>query len=95
MKEKLKIGLLYLSLHNVLLKKYKVNSIIQRKEILRQIGIHAHATCGLRDYVIKEMIKKGLLEKVNRDELKILPFEVNIEEEPNKLYGFLDLLVCN
>lgn len=93
MKERLKIGLLYLALHNVLLKKYKVNSIIQRKEILRQIGIHAHATHGLRDYVIQEMVKKRLLEKVNRDELKILPCEINIEEEPNKLYAFLDLIV--
>jgi hypothetical protein len=98
MKEKLKVGLLYLALYNFLSKKYKVNSIVKRKEIISQIGIHAHCTLGLRDYVIKEMITKGLLEKVNRDELKILPYEINIEEEQNKLFKFLNtnfINICN
>jgi hypothetical protein len=86
MKEKLKIGLLYLAFHNVLLKKFKANSIVKRKEITREIGIHAHCTFGIRDYIIQEMVTKGLLEKVNRDELKILPYEIDIETEHNKLY---------
>jgi predicted transcriptional regulator len=86
MKEKLKIGLLYIAFHNILLKKFKVNSIIKRKEITREIGIHAHATFGIRDYIIQEMIEKRLLEKMNRDELKILPYDIDIETEHNKLY---------
>ena len=92
MGEKLKIGLLYIGLHNQLKKKYGINCIFSRKELFCKLGKHSQLPKPLRHYIIEEMTKKRLLEKVNRDEVKLLPFEVDIETEPNKLYSFLDLI---
>lgn len=95
MKEKLKIGLLYIGLHNQLKKKYGINCIFTRKELFCKLGKHAQLPKSLRHYIIEEMVKKNLLEKVNRDEVKVLPFEVDMENEPNKLYAFLDLIALD
>ena len=94
-KEKLKIGLLYLGLHNQLKKKYGENSVIARKELFCKLGKHSQLPKGLRHYIINEMCKKGLLEVINRDEVKLLPFEIEIEKEPNKIYSFLDLITID
>ena len=93
MTEKLKIGLLYLALHNQLKKKYGVNTIITRKELFCKLGKHSQVPKSLRHYIIDEMVTKNILEKVNRDELKILPCEIDIEKEPQKLYKFLNFLI--
>jgi hypothetical protein len=95
MSEKLKIGLLYIGLHNQLKKKYGVNCIFSRKELFCKLGKHSQLPKPLRYYIIEEMCKKNLMEKINRDEVKLLPFEVDMETEPNKLYSFLDLIVID
>jgi predicted hydrolase (HD superfamily) len=90
MKQKLNIGLLYLGLHNQLVKKYGVNTIITRKEFYCKLGKHYMIPKDLRHYITKEMIMKKLLELVNRNEIKICACNIDIEKEPNKLYKFLN-----
>jgi len=92
MKKKLKIGLLYLGLHNQLVKKYGVNSIITRKEFFCKLGKHYMIPKDLRHYIVSEMTDKKLIEVVNRDNIKILPCEIDIEKEPQKLYRFLNFV---
>lgn len=91
MKEKLKIGILYLGLHNQLVKKYGVNTIITRKELFCKLGRHAQLPKSLRHYVVDEMEKVNLIEKVNRDNIKILKSDIDIEKEQNKLYNMINL----
>ncbi len=84
--ETLKIGLLYLGLHNQLIKKYGAGGIIKRKEFFCKLGKHGQMPKQLRYLVIKEMEEKKLLEKINRDDIKILSIDINIEEDTGKLY---------
>ena len=83
---KLNIGLLYLGLHNQMIKKYGVNISIPRKEFFIKIGRHSQIPKALRPIVLKEMIDKELIEMVNRDNIKLLPIEIDIEENCNELY---------
>lgn len=89
--ETLKVGLLYLGLHNQLLKKYGIDGIIKRKEFFCKLGKHGQIPKNLRHLVIKEMEDKKLIEKINRDEIKILKIDINIEEDCNELYKLADI----
>lgn len=91
MMEKISIGILYLSLHNQLTKKFGVNTIISRKEFEIKIAKHGQIPKKLRPVVLKEMEEKQMLERVNRDSIKILPLDINIEEDCDKLYRLAGL----
>lgn len=90
-KNKLEIGILYLGLHNQLLKKYGVNRIISNKEFFCKLGKHGQIPKRLRWIVIKEMEKKGLIKKVGRDNIQIISFEINLENDINKIYRIAGL----
>lgn len=84
--EELKIGILYLGLHNQLVKKFGIGGIIKRKEFFCKLGRHSQVPKQLRYLVIKEMEEKKLLKLINRDEIKILKIDINLERDANKLY---------
>ena len=84
--ETLKIGILYLGLHNQLIKKYGINGIIKRKEFFCKLGKHGQIPKQIRHLVIIEMQNKHLLELINRDEIKILPIDIDLERDANKLF---------
>jgi len=84
--ETIKIGILYLGLHNQLIKKYGINGIIKRKEFFCKLGKHGQIPKQIRHLVIIEMQKKHLLELINRDEIKILPIDIDLERDANKLF---------
>jgi hypothetical protein len=86
---KLKVGLLYLGLHNQLVKTYGC-IVISRKEFFGKIGKHYMLPKQLRHYVLKEMEESNLIEKVNRDEIKILPYEIDIEENYQELIKMIE-----
>ena len=65
-------GLLYLGLHNQLVKKHGVNAIITRKEFFCKLGKHYLIPMDLRHYILKEMEERELIKKVNRDNIQIL-----------------------
>lgn len=90
--EQLKIGLLYLGLHNQLIKKFGENAIITRKEFFIKIGRFQHLSKSLRPIVIKEMEEKQLIKRLNRDHLQILNIDIDIEKDVNKLYELAGLV---
>ena len=51
----------------------------------------------LRYYILLEMVKTNLVEKINRDSIKILPCDIDIEklEDRNKIVQLINLIVCN
>jgi len=89
--EGLKIGLLYLGLHNQLVKKYGVDNLMTRKEFFEKIGRHFLLPKNLRPIIIIEMVEKKLIEKIDRDNIKILKHEIDIEKDASKLYKLAKL----
>lgn len=84
-KRKLPIGILYLGLHNQLIKKYK-ERIITRKEFFCKLGKHYLIPKNLKGKVIKEMCNLNLIRRINRDIIEILDSKIDIGKEPDKLY---------
>ena len=87
----LKIGLLYLGLHNKLVKKFGVNHLISRKIFFEKIGRHFLLPKNLRPIIIIEMSEKKLIERIDRDNIKILKCEIDIEKDESKLYKLVGL----
>jgi len=87
----LKVGLLYLGLHNQLVKKFGVNNLMTRKEFFEKIGRHFLLPKNLRPIIIIEMTEKKLIERVDRDNIRILECEIDIEKDVSKLYKLVGL----
>ena len=83
---KLKRGLLYISLWNRLNKNIGVGNIITRKEFFCILGKHFLIPKNVRDLVIKEMEELDLIKRENKNEIKILKCEIDIEKDANTLY---------
>ena len=84
--KKLPTGLLYLGLHNQLVKKFGVNTLITRKEFFEKIGRHFLLPKSLRPLIIIEMTEKKLMKRVDRDNLKILNGTFDLENDASKIY---------
>ena len=89
--DKLKVGLLYLGLHNQLVKKYGVNNLISRKEFFEKIGRHFLLPKNLRPIIIIEMTKKKLMKRIDRDNLQILDGGFDLEKDASKIYKLAGL----
>lgn len=76
---RLKFGLLYLSLHNQLVKKVGINRTITRKEFFCILGKHFLIPKSVKPLVIKEMEARKLIIKENKEEIKVLKCNVNLE----------------
>jgi hypothetical protein len=88
----LKVDILYIALHNELTRDFGVNRIIPRKLVCIKLGRFHHLSNGLRQLVIKELEQKGILEVVNRDNVKILPLEIDLVNNSTKLFELVGLL---
>ena len=86
MKEELNIGLLYISLHNLLKKKVGLDRIISRKDFYTILGKHFLIPKNIRIVVIKEMESRGLVKQENKDNIKILNCDLDIEKDISSWY---------
>lgn len=84
MKE-IKEGILYIALHNQLLNAYG-ESIIHRKELMARLGRGYQIPRAMKCLVIKELIEKNMIQKINRDEYEILKVVIDLEKDEKKLY---------
>lgn len=82
----LKISLLYLSLHNLLKRKYGINKTISRKQLYCILGKHYLVDKRLRPVIIKEMESFNLINKIDRENIKILDCTFDPEKDANKFY---------
>lgn len=85
-----KIGLLYLSLHNYVLKRHGVGRVITRKEFLYTISVHFLIPREWRPLIIKEFIRCGLVERINRDKLLLKESPVDITKQDKVLSHLFD-----
>jgi len=84
--EKIEKGILYIALHNKLLRAFGENKIITRKDFLGNITRHVIIPRGLRDFLLKDLEEKKLIKRIDRDNIKIMQCEIDLDNEPNKLY---------
>ncbi len=85
-KDKLKVGLLYLSFHNSLKKVYGVNRVVTKKDIIIKLGRQFLVPKPVRALAIKELEQMGLLKEESKNNFKILDYDLNIEEDTNKFF---------
>jgi len=83
-KKRLQIGLLYLSFHNSLRKKYGKNAIVHKRDIKIKLGRQFLVPKPLRIIAIKELVNMKLLKDVGDDYYKILDYKLNVEEDTQK-----------
>ena len=84
--KKLKIGLLYVSLHNQLKKNMDINKEIDKKNFFCIVGKHFLIPKNLKIVIIKEMEELNLI-KINKNErIKILRCDIDMKNDVNKLY---------
>lgn len=87
----IKIGILYLGLHNQLVKAFGVNHIISRKQFFAKISRHFLFPKNLRPVLLKEMERMSLIERIDRDNVKILSCTINIDEDASELFKMVGL----
>jgi len=80
------IGLLYLSLHNQLVRKVSVGRTISRKHFFSIIGRHFLVPRNLRGVIIKELEDRGLIKRKDRDKITVLGCDLNIERDTSKFF---------
>lgn len=89
----LKIGILYIALHNQLVNKFGIEVIVPIKELFCILGKgnKIKKNCGY--IAVKEMDELKLVKIIDRDHVKILPcsFDLNKVEDINKLYKLADI----
>ena len=90
-KEDLKIGILYLSLHNLLKKRYGENNTLTRKEFYCEVGKHFLVERKLRICIIIEMEKRKLLKRLDRDTIKINKIDIDLTKDSSKFYELMGL----
>ena len=90
-KDKLKIGLLYLSFHNSLKKIYGVNRVITKRDIMIKLGRQFLVPKPVRALAVKELEQMGLLKEESKNEFRILDCDLNIEEDINKFFMRLNM----
>lgn len=79
-------GVLYLSLYNQLCKLVGINRLITRKQFFGKLGKHFLIPKRLRPVVLKEMELMELIKKIDRDTIKVLNCDIDLERDANKLY---------
>lgn len=88
--ENLNIGILYLSLHNLLKRKVGINNSTSKKEINAILGRHFLVPKNLRIAVIKELNNMNLI-KEDKNQVIIIDYKLDVTEDANKLFKMLKL----
>ena len=78
-KKQLNIGLLYISLHNLLKRRVGINRYISRKDFYTILGKHFLIPKNIRIVVIKEMEQRGLVKQETKNDIKILNCDLDME----------------
>jgi hypothetical protein len=84
--ERLKVGLLYISLHSQLKKNVGIDRCIQKKKVFCILGKHFLIPKNLRVVVIKEMENLNLIKQESGERIVILDCDIDLENDPSKLY---------
>jgi hypothetical protein len=75
----LDIKILYLSFHNNMQKVHGRGSIIHRKDIFTKLGRQFLVPKPLRECALKELENMGLMERLDRDKIKLLDVDIDLD----------------
>lgn len=89
---KLKRGILYLSLHNMLEKKFGVNRIVSKKEIKIVLRRRFLIPKNMIQLTLKEMEEKKMIKRPNHKEVIIMPCDIKLAEDTQKIYQLAGLI---
>ena len=81
MKKEEEIGILYLHIHERIYKyTIKKSNEINKKDLFRYLGIVYHLPKNLLHPVLKELVRKGLVECIDKQKIKVLKNEFNLDD---------------
>lgn len=80
-KKPLEIGILYIGLYSLLKEKFGEGNIVTRKEFFCVLGKHFIVKKNLRPVVIKEMENREFIKRENKEDIRILKSDIDIEDE--------------
>jgi hypothetical protein len=86
-------NILYLAFHNSIKKVNGFNKIVSRKDIFSKLGRQFLVPKPLRASCLIEFERMGLLQREDRDNVKIVDFDIDIDKEPDKFIKKIGL--CN
>ena len=84
--EKLNHKILYISLHNFLRKKAGISGMMSRKDFNCDLGRHFLIPKQMRPIVMKELENMNIIEMVDRNTIKVLECEFDLEDDPTEFY---------
>jgi len=93
-KQELKIGILYLCIHNKLCERINLSRVYPKKDFFRMLGETFHVPKKMRVVVLKEMEQKHLIKDLGNkrnNNILVEPIEIDLEKDANKFYEWLGL----
>lgn len=84
MKEGINAGVLYLSLYNLLRRRYGIDRPITRKELFCELGKHFLVPKSIKPVVIKEMELRKLIEIEDKHNIRLLNCDLDFERDTKK-----------
>lgn len=85
MRKGLSVGILYLSLHNLLTRKFGVNKELSKKEMFCELGKHFLVPKPLKIIVIKEMEDLKLIKRISTGKIKVLYYNLDLRKDFHKI----------
>lgn len=85
------ISILYISLHNQLKKSVGLNRVIARKDFYTILGKHFLIPKNIRCCVLKELELMNMIERIDKNTIKVLEYDLDLERDVNKFYQTLKL----
>ena len=85
------MSILYISLHNQLKKSVGLNRVISRKDLYTILGKHFLIPKNIRCCILKELELMNMVERLDKNTVKILDYDLDIEKDANKFYKTLEL----
>lgn len=80
------LNLLYISLHNLLLRKVGTDRMMTQKELFCHLGKHFLIPGKIKPVILKEMQNLKMIEKVDRYKIKVLECKWDLEKDAQKFY---------
>ena len=90
--ENINCGILYISLYSLLKKRYGVGIPIRKKDFFCEIGRHFLVPKNLKNVVVKEMELRKMILREDRNTIKLLKIDIDLDRDANKLYELVGLL---
>ncbi len=84
--KEISLNLLYISLHNLLLRKVGIDKIMTQKELFCHLGKHFLIPKNIKPIIFKEMQNLNMVKKIDRYKIEVLECKWDLETDTAEFY---------